>query len=73
LIRLAISPSFGAPDGQVLYDECNRYRAFVDELTPLLVSDVPAEDSAQLLSLENQWFSSKFATTTARYGSRTPM
>jgi hypothetical protein len=47
----------GEPDGQELYDESNRYRAFVDGLPPLSISDIPEEDSARLLSLENQWFS----------------
>jgi Trypsin-like peptidase domain len=46
----------GGPDGQVLYDEANRYQAFIDELTPLLISDVPAGGKAYLLSLQNQRF-----------------
>jgi Trypsin-like peptidase domain len=49
----------GAPDSQDLYNECSKYQALVDELTPLPISDFPAEASARLLSLENQWFGCK--------------
>jgi hypothetical protein len=49
----------GLPDDQELYDKCHTYEALMQSITPLRIADVREEASAQLLSLDGEWFRCK--------------
>jgi hypothetical protein len=49
----------GLSDDQELYDKCHTYEALVQSITPLRIADVREEASAQLLSVDREWFGCK--------------
>ena len=49
----------GPPENEAFSDECDAYQALVENITPLRIADVREESSAQLLSLDGEWFGCK--------------
>ena len=45
----------GAPDGQVLPEECEKYEELVEAIRPLRIADPPRDGPGLMLSLDQHW------------------
>jgi hypothetical protein len=46
----------GRPNDQELYDQCDAYKALMEDVGSLPIDDAPTNGSAWLLSLRGEWF-----------------